>query len=92
VKAEFFAEGIGWVPVDISSAITQHDVSASFGRDNGDFIVMNFDYLTFDDVPRTFQIVQCPWVLGKYHGSWEGWTDTRDIKVATLSPPGASPR
>jgi len=92
VKAEFFAQSIGWVPVDISSALTQHNVNANFGHDNGDFIVMNFDFLAFDDVPRAFQNVQCPWLFGKYHGSWDGWTDTRDLKVVTLSLADASPK
>ncbi|BDS07832.1 transglutaminase [Oceaniferula spumae] len=46
VKAEFYAQGVGWVPVDISSAVL-HDRSESklayFGQDKGDFITMHFD-------------------------------------------------
>ena len=45
VKAEFFARGVGWVPVDTSGAVG--DVGgpdfASFGNDPGDFIVMEVD-------------------------------------------------
>ncbi len=45
-KAEFFAEGVGWVPVDPASAIV-HDRSpeglAYFGIDDGDFITYHHD-------------------------------------------------
>ena len=45
VKAEFFARGVGWVPVDASGAV--NDVNgpdfACFGNDPGDFIVMAVD-------------------------------------------------
>ncbi|MCU0779846.1 MAG: transglutaminase domain-containing protein [Akkermansiaceae bacterium] len=52
VKAEFFAQGVGWVPVDVSSAVL-HDKSAAksrfFGNDLGDFIILHFDHeLSFD--------------------------------------------
>jgi hypothetical protein len=46
VKAEFFARGVGWVPVDVSSAIL-HDKSPQglkfFGNDPGDFIAFHID-------------------------------------------------
>jgi len=46
VKAEFYAQGVGWVPVDLSSAIL-HDHSrqrlAYFGQDKGEFITMHLD-------------------------------------------------
>jgi transglutaminase-like putative cysteine protease len=46
VKAEFFARGVGWVPVDVSSAIL-HDKSPQglqfFGNDPGDFITFHVD-------------------------------------------------
>jgi hypothetical protein len=46
VKAEFFAEGIGWVPVDVASGIL-HDKSkeglAFFGHDRGDFLTFHVD-------------------------------------------------
>jgi transglutaminase-like putative cysteine protease len=46
VKAEFFAQGVGWVPVDLSSAVL-HDKSkaglAYFGHDPGDFFTQHVD-------------------------------------------------
>jgi transglutaminase-like putative cysteine protease len=52
VKAEFFAQGVGWVPVDVSSAVLHDkstDKSRYFGNDSGDFIILHFDHeLAFD--------------------------------------------
>lgn len=52
VKAEFFAQGVGWVPVDVSSAVLHdksRDKSRFFGNDLGDFIILHFDHgLSFD--------------------------------------------
>ncbi|MCA9247243.1 MAG: transglutaminase domain-containing protein [Planctomycetales bacterium] len=52
VKAEFFAQGVGWVPVDLSSAV-EHDRSPArlryFGAESGNFITFHFDAgLSFD--------------------------------------------
>jgi transglutaminase-like putative cysteine protease len=45
-KAEFYAQGIGWVPVDVSSGVL-HDKSKEglkfFGNDRGDFITFHVD-------------------------------------------------
>ena len=64
VKAEFFAQGVGWVPVDVSSAV-QHDMSQMklqyFGSDRGDFITLHldsevtFDTFHFGTIARTLQ-------------------------------------
>jgi len=45
VKSEFFARGVGWVPVDLSAASQDNspDQFAFFGNDPGDFLVMNID-------------------------------------------------
>jgi transglutaminase-like putative cysteine protease len=46
VKAEFYADGVGWVPVDVASGIL-HDRSkdglAFFGNDRGDFLTFHVD-------------------------------------------------
>jgi transglutaminase-like putative cysteine protease len=52
VKAEFYADGVGWVPVDQSAAVF-HDKSADglayFGKDPGDFLAFHVDFdLTID--------------------------------------------
>ncbi len=45
VKAEFFAEGVGWVPVDLACAINRQWFGElrHFGNDPGDFLVMHVD-------------------------------------------------
>src|SRR5205085_6623815 len=46
VKAEFYATGIGWVPVDMASGIL-HDKSPEglefFGKDPGNFLTIHVD-------------------------------------------------
>lgn len=48
VKAEFFAEGVGWIPVDLALAISERGKEAPplrcFGRDPGDFLVFHVDH------------------------------------------------
>lgn len=47
VKCEFFIKGIGWIPVDVASAIL-NDKSPEkmqfFGKDNGDFVVFHVEH------------------------------------------------
>jgi transglutaminase-like putative cysteine protease len=73
IKAEFFAQGVGWVPVDLSSAIL-HDRSPGkleyFGKDPGDFLTLHFDNdLALDTLYfgiRPMALLQRPsyWVRG----------------------------
>jgi transglutaminase-like putative cysteine protease len=74
VKGEFFAKGIGWVPVDLASGVL-HDKSAEglrfFGDDAGDFLTFHLDTdLDVDTIHfgrKTVQNLQTPayWVTGK---------------------------
>lgn len=43
VKSEFFVNGIGWIPADLSEAISYRKTNPSrfFGNTNGDFMVMH---------------------------------------------------
>lgn len=55
VKAEFFANGVGWVPVDVSVGIgkdrTAQDSLRHFGNDRGDFLVQHIDHdLVLDSI------------------------------------------
>lgn len=73
VKAEFFAQEVGWVPVDLSSAIL-HDRSPAkleyFGRDRGDFLTLHLDHaLEFDTLhfgKQEMELLQktCYWATG----------------------------
>ena len=87
VKAEFFAAGVGWVPVDMASGIL-HDRSREglyyFGFDPGDFLTQHIDSnLEMDTVhfgKQQIVVLQRPafWVTGT--GTLddvmivEGWT------------------
>ena len=73
VKAEFFAAGVGWVPVDIASGIL-HDRSREglfyFGYDPGDFLTQHIDgNLEVDSIhfgKQPIAVLQRPgfWVTG----------------------------
>jgi transglutaminase-like putative cysteine protease len=46
VKAEFFAPGVGWIPVDMAAGIERDKSRAGlrfFGHDEGDFLVLHVD-------------------------------------------------
>ena len=90
VKAEFFAAGVGWVPVDMASGIL-HDRSREglyyFGYDPGDFLVQHIDgNLEIDTIhfgKQELAVLQRPafWFTGS--GTLddlqitEGWTVTK---------------
>jgi hypothetical protein len=64
VKSEFFAQGVGWVPVDMSAGVsdTNGGEFAHFGHDGGDFIAFADDQSllvnTIDFGPATVPILQ----------------------------------
>jgi Transglutaminase-like superfamily len=73
VKTAFFAAGVGWVPVDLGSAMDldkSSDPLEFFGTDNADFLTMHLDTdLEFDTVffgRKTVEFVRGPvfWVTG----------------------------
>lgn len=73
VKAEFFADGVGWVPLDMARGVSQDsDPSrlAHFGKDNGDFVTMHTDYgLVVDTIHFGTKSIRCLqgtsyWVAG----------------------------
>ena len=87
VKAEFFAQGVGWVPADLSSAVL-HDKTRKklnyFGKDVGDFITLHHDTeISYDTVHfgiKTMDFLQKPafWATGSgdFNGNSvkESWT------------------
>jgi hypothetical protein len=88
VQAEFFARGVGWVPVDPACAIV-HDRSKDglkfFGHSPGDFLTLHVDpNLRLDTVHFGVQDVHCLqsaafWVNGS--GSFGGERIRQDWKV-----------
>jgi hypothetical protein len=87
VKSEFFADGIGWVPVDMSGAVGQKggDEFSHFGNDRGDFVVFHVDpELVLDSIyfgKEKITWMQSPvyWVTGG--GKLDGTKITEDWQV-----------
>lgn len=85
-KAEFFAEGIGWVPADLAKAILDDKTPAGlqfFGQDSGNFLTFHIeDGFEYDSVlfgKKSTSLMQTPvfWVKGsgkfedvEYKQSW----------------------
>jgi hypothetical protein len=83
VKAEFYAEGLGWVPVDLSSAV-QHDHSLNglqhFGRDLGNFLTLHIDPLVQVDTLH-FGRQTFTWLQGvHYYASGKGSLRNKTIE------------
>jgi transglutaminase-like putative cysteine protease len=92
VMAEFFADGVGWVPVDVSSSVL-HDRSKSglrcFGNDRGEFLTFHVDP-DFDVDTGAFGVnhvgsLQSPawWVTG--NGTVDGWKANEDWQIVKRS-------
>ncbi len=89
VKAEFFAHGLGWIPVDLSSAVlhdTSRDRLTFFGNDPGDFLTMHLDAdVSFDTLhfgTKTIALMQKAsyWATGV--GNFDGVVTQEDWKVS----------
>jgi hypothetical protein len=88
VKAEFFAQGVGWVPADQSSAV-QYDRSPQkllhFGNDSGNFVTFHMDSdLTFDTLffgTKTMTLLQKASYWASGSGSFDGVTISEDWTV-----------
>ncbi len=90
VRAEFFAQGVGWVPADLSQAVS--DTTGSeftfFGNDPGDFVTMELDVDfaldTFGLGPRNVSVIQGISHWGRGGGGPRGsrpeekWTVTKE--------------
>lgn len=90
VKAEFFAAGVGWVPVDVALALglpRPTDRLRHFGRDDGTFLTFHVGgELVVDARPfgkQTVELMQRPiwWVTGD--GETEPTTETEGWTVRT---------
>ena len=74
VKAEFYAQGVGWVPADVTSGVL-HDKSPEgltfFGYDPGDFLVLHLGTNLICDTAvlgrKTIAWMQSPahWAVGE---------------------------
>lgn len=91
VRSEFYADGIGWVPVDMSYGVGASDDKAinDFGNDPGNLLVMHKDtdiILNPKSGPSSCFVLQgiSDWVWGP--GSVKDNKDTTTWQVVNLSP------
>lgn len=90
VKAEFFAQGVGWAPVDVSSAVLwdkSTDKLEYFGRDKGDHLAFALDTDVAIDT-RYFGVKKVTWLQSPCYwatgaGSFAGEITEEDWKVGT---------
>ncbi len=99
VKAEFWAEGIGWIPCDLSSAVQFDRDGATlryFGDDPGDHLVqhtdtdLRFDTVYFGEQAQAFVQRAAYWVRGtgtsangQEHETWQ----VQDLPLAAPARP-----
>jgi hypothetical protein len=100
IRAEFHAQGVGWVPADILFAATRDESPEGlryFGVDEGDFVAFHvgtdFVLETYFG-PKPVEWLQNPsfWTLGA--GTFDGVTVRADWKVKSepVDPAEAAPR
>jgi len=98
VKAEFFAQGVGWVPADLSSAVL-HDPSPAklefFGNDRGDFLTFHLDNDLIIDTLH-FGVKGMPWLQdAAYWVTGTGSVTNAEIRQSwsvtnTIIPPASA--
>ncbi len=87
VKAEFYADGVGWIPVDCSGAIEDRTAAESqfFGHDAGDFLTFHVDCgMQVDTVHfgvEELVTLQDVAFWAKGDGSFQGITTSSDWRV-----------
>ena len=86
VRAEFHADGVGWVPVEPAGALAARgrDVSAWFGRDRGDLIALHFDDVIVNGVPQVLQLAVPTTTAAE--GTGAGLRVTDAIRIEELTP------
>jgi hypothetical protein len=108
VKAEFFAQSVGWVPADPALAVA-YDKSPEglrfFGNDPGDFVTMHVDNnVELDTVHfgrKSIEWLQSPayWLIGEgsFDGmstkeKWQVQAEPLDLREAVFRKPASSRR
>ncbi len=87
VKAEFYADGVGWIPVDCSGAVEDRPAEESqfFGYDGGDFLTFHVDCgMQVDTVHfgvKELVTLQDVAFWAKGDGSFQGITTSSDSRV-----------
>ncbi len=90
IKAEFYADKIGWIPVDVSVAVDYDKKPGSlqhFGQDPGNFLTFHYDADITLNVPqqgqKSIRFMQEPAYFFQGRGSLEGEVKQSDWIVET---------
>ena len=94
VKAEFHAEGVGWVPVEVAGGVTdkQSPLTHYFGQDRADMVYMpsGSDY-SFPGPRHAVNVGSCPgFAVIRLDGKYEFPTGTWEARKAPLRGASAS--
>jgi hypothetical protein len=89
--SEFYADGVGWVPVDASRAVRRYGAPGGtgyFGHGDGDFLAFHVDPDLTVDVPghgvKTFEMLQTPAWFAHGEGSADGVQFREDWTIEKL--------
>lgn len=87
VAAEFWGEGIGWIPIEASAmkgtSLTVGGALVPYlGHAEPNHLSKHYDFAFLDTQPRSFQIGE--WVFGSWVGSWDGWSISSKIGYKVL--------
>jgi|GEM_PF-4772178 len=69
VRSEFYAKGIGWVPVNLAKSCGQEDPSPWFGNDDGTLLLLHYEPFFYKGEYFALQTFQCGY--GEQVGSWK---------------------
>lgn len=94
VGAEFWAQGVGWVPIEASAfdgpSLNEGGPLRPFiGTTTGEHLTKHYDVLWIDNQSRVLQLMDFP--FGQWHGAWDGWkvhTKLGYSKIALPAKPG----
>lgn len=85
VAAEFWGEGIGWIPIEASATGPDSnerglEIKPFLGVANGDHVSKHYNFVHLDSQTRSFQSQD--WVFGRWEGTWDGWKVTGQYGVS----------
>lgn len=89
VAAEFWADNVGWVPIEASafsgpSLTTGGQLRTYLGRAEPSHLTKHYDFAWLDGQKRSFQT--CDWPFGRWQGSWDGWKASGQFGFTTAAP------
>lgn len=90
VAAEFWADKVGWVPIEASTFSgpdlrTGGRLTTFLGLAEPAHFSKHYDIAWLDGTARSFQ--NCDWVFGSWRGTWDGWSMKTQYGFKTIAAP-----